>query len=27
VPKVAVGVWDELSGVDAFVHKQVRVGK
>ncbi|MCP4201269.1 MAG: VWA domain-containing protein [bacterium] len=26
LPKVAVGVWDELSGVDAFVHKQVRVG-
>jgi VWFA-related protein len=27
LPKVAVGVWDELSGVDSFVHKQVRVGR
>jgi hypothetical protein len=26
-PTVAIGVWDELSGIDAFVHKQVRVGK
>jgi VWFA-related protein len=26
-PTVAIGVWDELSGTDAFVHKQVRVGK
>jgi VWFA-related protein len=25
-PTVAVGVWDEVSGIDAFVHKQVRVG-
>ncbi len=27
LPKVAVGVWDELSGVDSFVHKQTRVGR
>jgi hypothetical protein len=26
LPKVAVGVWDELSGVESFVHKQARVG-
>ncbi len=24
-PRVAVGVWDELSGTESFVHKQVRV--
>lgn len=27
VPKVAVGVWDELSGTESFVHKRVLVGK
>ncbi len=27
LPKVAVGVWDELSGTDAFVHKHVQVGE
>ncbi len=26
-PTVAVGVWDELSGVESFVHQEVRVGK
>ena len=26
LPKIAVGVWDEVSGTDSFVHKQVRVG-
>lgn len=26
-PTIAIGVWDEVSGTDAFVHKQVRVGK
>lgn len=26
VPKVAVGVWDELSGTESFVHKAVLVG-
>ncbi len=25
-PKIAVGVWDELSGVESFVHKRVLVG-
>lgn len=25
-PRVAVGVWDELSGIESFVHKRVRVG-
>lgn len=27
VPKVAVGVWDELSGTESFVHKSVLVGQ
>ena len=27
VPKVAVGVWDELSGTESFVHKSLRVGE
>jgi len=27
MPHVVVGVWDEISGTDSFVHKQVRVGK
>ena len=27
VPKVAIGVWDELSGSESFVHKRVLVGK
>ena len=27
LPKVGVGVWDEVSGMDSFVHKQIRVGK
>ena len=27
VPKIAVGVWDELSGDESFVHKSVLVGK
>jgi len=27
VPKVAVGVWDELSGTESFVHKSVFVGQ
>ncbi len=27
VPKVAVGVWDELSGTESFVHKRVLVGE
>jgi VWFA-related protein len=26
-PTVAIGVWDELSGTDSFVHKQVLVGQ
>ena len=26
-PTVAVGVWDELSGVESFVHQRARVGK
>jgi hypothetical protein len=26
LPKVVAGVWDEVSGTDSFVHKQVRVG-
>ena len=26
-PKVAVGVWDELSGTESYIHKSVRVGK
>ena len=26
-PKIAVGVWDELSGVESFIHKSVLVGK
>ncbi len=26
VPKVAVGVWDELSGTESFVHKSLLVG-
>lgn len=26
-PKVAVGVWDELSGTESFVHKSLFVGK
>jgi VWFA-related protein len=26
-PRVAIGVWDELSGVESFIHKQVRVEK
>ena len=26
-PKVAVGVWDELSGTESFVHKSVLVGE
>jgi VWFA-related protein len=26
-PRVAVGVWDELSGTESFVHKQVRVSE
>lgn len=25
--KVAIGVWDEVSGTESFVHKSVRVGK
>jgi len=24
-PRVAIGVWDELSGVESFIHKQVKV--
>lgn len=27
VPKVAIGVWDELSGTESFVHKSVLVGQ
>lgn len=27
IPKVAVGVWDELSGIESFVHKSVLVGQ
>ena len=27
VPKVAVGVWDELSGTESFVHKSLRIGE
>ncbi len=27
VPKVAVGVWDELSGTESFVHKSLLVGE
>jgi VWFA-related protein len=27
LPKVVAAVWDEVSGTDSFVHKQVRVGK
>ncbi len=27
VPRVAVGVWDELSGTESFVHKSLRVGE
>ena len=26
VPRVAIGVWDELSGTESFVHKSVAVG-
>ncbi len=26
LPTIAVGVWDELSGLESFVHKEVRVG-
>lgn len=26
-PRVAIGVWDELSGVESFIHKQVKVEK
>jgi hypothetical protein len=27
VPKVVVGVWDELSDIESFILKKVRVGK
>lgn len=27
LPTVAVGVWDELSGLESYVHKEVRVGR
>ncbi len=27
IPKVALGVWDEVSGLESFVHKSVQVGK
>ena len=27
VPKIAVGVWDELSGTESFVHKSLLVGE
>jgi hypothetical protein len=27
VPKIAIGVWDELSGTESFIHKRVLVGK
>lgn len=27
VPKVAVGIWDELSGTESFVHKSVLIGE
>ena len=27
VPKVAVGVWDELSGTESFIHKSLLVGQ
>ncbi len=27
VPKVAVGVWDELSGTESFVHKSLLIGE
>ncbi len=27
VPKVAVGIWDELSGTESFVHKSLMVGE
>ncbi len=27
MPKVAVGVWDELSGTESFVHKSLLVGQ
>ena len=26
-PKVAIGVWDELSGVESFIHKEVKIDK
>jgi VWFA-related protein len=26
-PTIAIGVWDEISGTDSFVHKQVLVGR
>jgi hypothetical protein len=26
-PRVAVGVWDEISGTESFVHKEVLVEK
>ncbi len=27
IPKVAIGVWDEVSGLESFVHRSVQVGK